>query len=321
MPRIKVATAADDGQEQPRESLRWGYRTYREHLAERFPGLRVRKLSLDAGFTCPNLDGSVARGGCSYCDNRSFSPAQGRSDLRTQWDTGRRWLRHRHRRVDAFIAYFQAFSNTYADPERLRALYEPLPQALPECIGVAIGTRPDCLGDDAVAVLRDLGERTFLSVEIGLQSDRDAVLRRINRGHDVACFLAAVRRCMNQGFELGVHLMLGLPGEGRDAPERMGDFIAGLPVHSVKIHNLHVVSGTPWAKAFARGDLLAPQRPWYLDALARFLPRLRGDQAVQRVVGDAPRHLLLSDAWCRDKQAVLRDLVQRLMPGTTRIQA
>lgn len=293
----------------------WGFRSYREYLAQRFPGQRVRKCCLQAGFTCPNLDGTVARGGCAYCDNRSFAPeaagpdATGPlatwSDLRAQWARGRAALRRRHHHVDGFIAYFQAYSNTYADATTLAALYAPLPQALDECVGVSVGTRPDCLGAAVLDVLADLACRTFLTVEIGLQSDRDPVLRRLNRGHDVACFLDAVQRCAAHGLELCVHVMLGLPGEGDDAPERLGDLLATLPVASIKVHNLHVVRDTPWARAWADGRLVAPTSAWYITAIVRLVRRLRADQAVQRVVADAPRHLLLSEPWCRDKRAVL----------------
>ena len=287
----------------------WGYRSYREHLSDRFGALRIRKLCLNAGFTCPNLDGTVATGGCAYCDNRGFVPrAADASDLRRQWDAGRAALRRRHRRVDGFIAYFQAFSNTHGSPDRLRVLYDPLPALLPECVGVAIGTRPDCLGAEVLPVLDALAERTFLTVEIGLQSDRDAVLRGLNRGHDAAAFHAAIARCAGRGFELCVHLILGLPGEGADAPERLGDLIAGLPVQSVKLHNLHALQGTALGRAHQRGLLPMPDAEAHRAALGRLLPRLRPDQAVQRLIADAPDHLLASDPWCQDKQGFLRRL-------------
>lgn len=292
---------------------RWGYRSYREHLRSRFGDLHVRKLCLDAGFTCPNLDGTVGHGGCSYCDNRGFAPNAGSADsLLRQWDAGRTALRRRHRRVDGFIAYFQAFSNTHAPAERLHRLYDPLPGLLPECLGVSVGTRPDCLGEEALAVLDELGRRTFLTVEIGLQSDRDAVLRRINRGHDVACFHDAVARAAGRSFELCVHLILGLPGEGPDAPERLGDLVASLPVQSVKLHNLHVMRGTAWERLHAAGQLDTPGREAHLDAVARAVARLRPDQAVQRVVADAPDRLLVGDPWCHDKQGFLGALAGRL---------
>lgn len=309
-PMVDVGVVGTDG------TGAWGYRSYRELLAERLPGLRVRKLCLDAGFTCPNLDGTVARGGCSYCDNRGFSPAVvQRATITEQWARGRRALRRRHRRVDGFIAYFQAFSNTHASTDRLRAIYDPLPESLPECLGVSLGTRPDCLADPVLDLLADLGRRTFLTVEIGLQSDRDAVLRQLNRGHSFACFLDAVHRAAEHRLELCVHLMLGLPGEGPDAPERMGDLMASLPVASVKIHNLHVMRGTAWEALQSTGHLTTPTQGEHLDRVARLIARLRPDQAVQRLIADAPDHLLVGDRWCHDKQGFLRDLAPRLRGG------
>lgn len=290
----------------------WGYRTYREHLAERFPGLRIRKLCLDAGFTCPNLDGTVARGGCAYCNNRGFVPAGNRvQTLAEQWKQGRRWLRHRHRRVDGFIAYFQAYTNTHASLAHLHQLYDPLPGSLPECVGVSISTRPDCLGEPVIGLLATLARRTFLTVELGLQSDRDVVLQALNRAHDATCFVDAVRRACGRGFELCAHIMLGLPGEGDDAPERLGSLLAALPVQSVKIHNLHVMRGTAMAGPFQRGELAVPDRSRWLALASRCIASLRPDQAVQRCLADAPRALLLSDGWCRDKQGFLRELQRK----------
>lgn len=283
----------------------WGYRSYRQHLADRFPGRHIRKLALDAGFTCPNLDGAVARGGCAYCDNAAFAPSLGEADLQQQWNKGRRLLRERHRRVDGFIAYFQAFSNTYASLERLQAIYDPMPQAFSECVGIAIGTRPDCLPDEAIDYCHTLGQRTFTTIEIGLQSDSDVVLQRMNRGHSRACFDDAIHRCANKSFELCVHVMLGVPGEGADAPQRLGRLLGSLPIHSVKIHNLHVVRGTAWARAYAQGQLQAPEAAWYIQAAQTVIEHLRPDQSVQRLVADAPYSLLMSGHWCRKKQTVL----------------
>lgn len=294
----------------------WGYRSYREHLAARFGAARIRKLCLHAGFTCPNRDGSSGFGGCTYCDNAGFAPALDRaSDLRRQWDAGRAFLRHRHRRVDGFIAYFQSFSNTYAPVDELRRLYDRVPADYPECVGLSLGTRPDCVPDAVLDYLQELGRRLFLTVELGLQSDRDAVLQRTNRGHDSACFHDAVRRAAGRGFELCVHVILGFPGEGEDAPERLGTLLAGLPVQSVKIHNLHVMRGTALARQHALGLLPVPERSSYLDAAVRLISRLRPDQAVQRVIADAPDRLLVGPAWCHDKQGFLAQVASILAPG------
>jgi radical SAM protein (TIGR01212 family) len=296
----------------------WGYRSYRQHLADRFPGRRIRKCCIQAGFTCPNLDGSRGTGGCAYCDNRAFSPGLGAridaADLRRQWDEGRAWLRRRHRRVDGFIAYFQSFSNTYGTADHLRDLYGPVLD-WPECCGLSIGTRPDCIDDAIADCLADLARRTFLTVELGLQSDRDRVLRAINRGHTVAEFTDAIDRLAGRGIELCIHLMLGLPGEGEDAPERLGDLAASLPVQSVKLHNLHIVRGTAFERGWRSGVIREPGRDAYADAACRFLGRLRPDQAVQRIVADAPRAMLVGDPWCRDKQGFLAGLARRLNDG------
>lgn len=289
----------------------WGFRSYRQHLAERFGGRRIRKLCLQAGFTCPNLDGTVAKGGCAWCDNRGFSPGLALPALERQWERGRDALRRRHRRVDGFIAYLQSFSNTYAPAERLRALYARFPAGFPECVGLSVGTRPDCVPDAVLDLLAETAQRTFTTLELGLQSDRDAVLRRMNRGHSVAQFLDAVRRAAARRLELCAHVILGLPGEGDDAPERLGTLLAGLPVGSVKIHNLHVMRGTP----LERMRLPELPRGAYVDRAARLIARLRPDQALQRVVADAPDAILASGGWCHDKQGVLADLRRRLASG------
>jgi radical SAM protein (TIGR01212 family) len=315
---MRRAREKTDGADILRATQAWGFRSYRSHLAERFPGQRVRKLCLDAGFTCPNLDGSAGRGGCTYCNNRAFAPASRKESLLEQWHAGRKRLRRRHRQVDGFIAYFQAFSNTYASPESLEQLYALLPQAFPECVGVAIGTRPDCVPDAALDIVASLARRTFVTLELGLQSDRDEVLRSIGRGHDLACFLDAVRRSAGRGFELCMHVMLGLPGEGADAAARLGQLAASLPVQSVKVHNLHVVRGTAMALAWRQGLIATPSRARYLEQVVDLVRRLRPDQSLQRLIADAPSRLLLSEPWCHEKQPFLADVAARLASDSPR---
>lgn len=290
----------------------WGYRSYREHLMSRFGVARIRKLCLQANFTCPNRDGTRGHGGCTYCDNEGFAPALNRTpDLRRQWDVGRIILRRRHRKIDGFIAYFQSFSNTYASVDRLRELYDLVPNDYPECVGLSLGTRPDCLPDPVVEYLDALGKRIFLTIEIGLQSDCDHILQSTNRGHTTACFFDAIRRVSGRSFELCVHIILGFPGEGDDAPERLGKLLARLPVQSVKIHNLHIMRGTALARQFHIGGLQVPSREWYVDAVLHLISQLRPDQAVQRLVADAPDRLLVAPAWCQDKQGLLADIAQK----------
>lgn len=283
------------------------WQNYREYLSLRFPQKRIRKLCLDAGFTCPNI--SPTSTGCHFCNNDGFTP-EGRihSDLLQQWNRGCDALRRRHGSIDGFIAYFQAFSNTYAPLPQLRNLYDPLPDCFPECVGVSISTRPDCLNQEIVSYLDDLGQRLFLTVEIGLQNDRDSVLQRINRGHSVACFHKSIEMCAGKNFDVCVHFMIGLPGEGKDVGKRLGALAASLPINSVKLHNLHIMKDTPYERAFKNGTLTPPTESEYLRQAQDFLMELRPDQYVQRIIADAPPGVLVSDNWCSNKQRFLNRL-------------
>ncbi|MBF0199174.1 MAG: TIGR01212 family radical SAM protein [Planctomycetes bacterium] len=278
-------------------------------MAERFPGQIIRKLCLNAGFTCPNIDGKVAKGGCTYCNNDGFVPERAQlKPLGDQWDKGRRYLRRRYRKVDGFIAYFQAFSNTYSSTEELQKLYAPIPSSLEECVGMAISTRPDCLEDSCISFLDQLGKETFLTLEMGLQTDNDEILKKVNRGHGMAEFYDAMERAAHRNFEICVHFVLGFPGEDPETPERLGKLAASLPIHSVKIHNLHIMKGTAMHQQFLKGKIEAIEKDNYLDGVQRFMAQLRPDQAAQRVIADAPDDILSSGNWCQNKQNFLADL-------------
>lgn len=214
------------------------YYGYNEFLRRRFGG-RVQKVSVDAHFTCPNVDGTVAIGGCTFCDNRSFSPSRRlpRQGIGEQIDEGIRQLQRRYRRVVHYLAYFQPATNTYAPVERLRDVYEQA-MAHPAIVGLAIGTRPDCVGDDVLDLLSEIGERTYLSVEYGLQTIHDRSLDWMNRGHHYDAFLDAMSRSRGRPFEICAHVMLGLPGEDHADMMATADEVARLGLDSVKIHNL-----------------------------------------------------------------------------------
>jgi radical SAM protein (TIGR01212 family) len=234
--------------------------------------------------------------------------------LRAQWDRGRQALRRRYGAVDGFIAYFQAFSNTDAPLAALRQLYDPLPTGLPECCGLSISTRPDCVPDPVLDYLAAKAADSYLCLELGLQSASDRVLRRYNRGHSVAECIDAVERAAARGLELCVHVMLGLPGEEADAAVRLGRLLAGLPVRSIKVHNFHIMRGTPLARAHDAGSCPAPSRDAYRTMLGHLLAELRPDQCLQRVIADAPDRLLVSDGWCHDKQGFLAQVAADLPP-------
>lgn len=285
--------------------LRWY--SYNFFLRQKFGG-RIQKVSIDAGFTCPNVDGSVAVGGCVFCDNRSFSPSrrQPRWPIGQQIDEGIRRIRLRYR-ADRFIAYFQPATNTYAPVPRLRSLYE---QALahPLVVGLAIGTRPDCVGNEVLDLLQELAGRTYLSLELGLQTMHDRTLEWMNRGHTHAAFVDAVQRARGRGFELCAHAILGLPGESHKDMLATARELARLGVGAVKLHNLYAVRGTPLAEQVEAGQVRLMDRESYLHAVVAFLEQLPPTCVVERVSGEAPPDYLVGPAWCLEKNSLRRDL-------------
>lgn len=276
------------------------YHAYNFYLQRRFGG-RVQKVSLDAGFTCPNVDGTVATGGCVFCDNRSFSPSRRvpRTAIAGQLDEGIRRLRWRYE-VDRFLAYFQPATNTYAPVERLRPLYTEA-IAHPQVVGLVIGTRPDCVPADVLDLLEELAGRTYLSVEYGLQTIHDRSLDWMNRGHHHDAFLDAIERSRGRGFEICAHVILGLPGESHDDMLATARELARLRVDAVKLHNLYAVKNTPLADWVTAGEVQLMERDGYVRAVVEFLELLPAECIVERVSGEAPPQYLVGPAWCLDK--------------------
>jgi radical SAM protein (TIGR01212 family) len=279
------------------------YYAYNFHLRRRF-GHRVQKVSVDAGFTCPNVDGTVAIGGCTFCDNRSFSPSRRlpRQSITGQIDEGIRRLKRRYD-CDRFFAYFQPATNTYAPVERLRVVYEEA-LAHEKVVGLAIGTRPDCVPDDVLELLTELAGRTYLSVEYGLQTMHDRSLEWMNRGHGHAAFVDAMERSRGRGFEICVHVMLGLPAESREDMRATARELARLRPDAVKIHNLYAVKRTPLADQVAHGEVRLMERSEYVQAVVDFLELLPTHIIVERISGEAPPDYFIGPAWCLDKPAV-----------------
>jgi radical SAM protein (TIGR01212 family) len=281
------------------------YFAFSEFLRQRF-GTRVFRVTLDAGFTCPNVDGSVAVGGCVYCDNRSFSPNRRlpRTTLRAQIERGVTILSKRYG-ADRFLAYFQAATNTYAPVDKLRRLYDEA-LAHPQIVGLAVGTRPDCVPDPVLDLLEDYARDRYVCLELGLQTIHDRSLDWMNRGHHFNAFVDAVHRCQGRGLDLCIHVILGLPGETRDDMLATADAVAALPVQAVKIHNLHVVRETPLERMFRAGEVRMLERDEYVELVCDFLERLRPDIVIHRLIGDAPPDYLVAPQWCLDKPALLR---------------
>ena len=282
------------------------YSPYAQLLRDRgFAGIRVRKVALNGGFTCPNLDGSKGRGGCTYCDNRSFSPVAGSRSIPilSQLDQGIAYFREKSR-TERFIAYFQTFSGTYAAIPRLRDVYL---QAMshPEVVGLSVSTSPDCINAEVVELLEEMGKRFFLTIEIGLQSSFDETLQRVNRAHTFDDFARAMDLCAGRGFDLCVHVILGLPGETPVHYRRTALSLNRWSYGSIKIHPLHVVKGTVLASQHARGEYNPLEFGEYIEGLVDFLERVPASVGVQRFTADAPPEMLVAPQWCRDKAGVL----------------
>jgi uncharacterized protein len=287
------------------------YYAFSRFLRERF-GTKVYRVTIDAGFTCPNVDGTVAVGGCVYCDNRSFSPNRRlpRTTVREQVRRGIEILQKRYQ-ADQFLAYFQAATNTYAPAAKLKKLYD---EALehPQIVGLAIGTRPDCVPDDILELIENYARDRYVCLELGLQTMHDRSLDWMNRGHHFDAFVDAVQRCQGRGLDLCAHVILGLPGESREDMLATADALAGLPVHAVKIHNLHVVKDTPLEKMYERGEARMFEREEYVQIVCEFLEHLRPEMVIHRLSGDAPPDYLVAPLWCLDKPALLRAIHDEL---------
>lgn len=269
-------------------------------------GHRVQRVSVDAGFTCPNVDGTVAYGGCAFCDNRSFSPSRRlpRQTIREQIDEGIKRLKIRYK-CDHFMAYFQPATNTYAPVDVLRPLYEDA-LSHPKIVAMAIGTRQDCVPDDVLNLLEELATRTHLTVEYGLQTIHDKSLDWMNRGHYHDSFLDAMERSRGRGFEICAHIMLGLPGESHADMMETAREVARSGLDSVKIHNLYAVENTPLADQVRRGEVKLMEFDEYVSTLVDFLELLPPQMIVERISGEAPGDYFIGPDWCLDKPRILK---------------
>jgi len=283
------------------------FNSFNRFLRDKF-GEKVYRVTIDGGFTCPNVDGTVTTGGCVYCDNRSFSPNRRlpRISIAEQVQKGITFL-SRYFECSKFIAYFQAATNTHGKIERLERLYK---EALnhPQVIGLAIGTRPDSVPEPVLDLLQDIAKDRFVCLELGLQSAHDRSLVWMNRGHDVDSFTDAVRRSKNRNLDLCAHVILGLPGESHEDMLYTADYLAAMDINGVKIHNLHVVRDTPMEAMYARGEVPMMTQPEYVNLICDFLERLPATYTVHRLTGDAPGEFLLAPDWCVKKHEILSQI-------------
>ena len=298
---VKAAEAAD------RKTVTRHYNAFGQHMKDLYH-TQVYKVNVDAGFTCPNRDGTVATGGCIYCNNDSFRPVACTSahSVRKQIEKGIPYLKTRYG-AGKFIVYFQPYTNTYANVETLEKLYlEALDN--PEVVGLAIGTRPDCVDEEKIALLERLAKDHFVLVEYGLQSIYDKTLKFINRGHSYECFQKALAMTAGRGIRIGAHLILGFPTETRDEMLSMAGEMSGLPVEFLKVHQLQVVKGTALADLYAANPFPMFGYQVWIEMLADFLELLSPDIVLQRLFAAAPDSILIAPVWNKTRSELLRDL-------------
>ena len=274
------------------------YNEYGFWLKEQL-GVKTQKISLNAGFTCPNRDGRVGTGGCTYCNNQTFNPDYciTEKSVTQQLEEGKHFFARKYPDMK-YLAYFQAYTNTYASLDLLKAKYEEA-LSVPDVIGIVIGTRPDCMPDALLDYLEELNRRTFLVVEYGIESIYDATLLRINRGHTHAQTVDAITRTAARGIRVGAHLILGLPGEGWDALLHEAEVLSSLPITLLKLHQLQLIKGTRMAEEYlanpANFHLFTPDE--YIDLVIDFIERLRADIILERFVSQSPSSLLAVPGW------------------------
>jgi hypothetical protein len=286
------------------------FNSYAEYFKKLFGG-RVQKLAIDAGFTCPNRDGSKGFGGCTYCDNDAFNPSYchpGKT-IASQIEEGIEFHARRYRRASQYLAYFQPYSNTYAPLEKLKELYS---QALsfPEITGLVIGTRPDCIDRKKLDYFRELAENHYIMLEYGIESCYDRTLKRINRGHTFEEALNALEMSAQHELKTGVHLIFGLPGETREEMIKEADILSELPVNNIKFHQLQIVKGTRIADEYKTKpeDFLLFSLDDYIDFIIDFTERLNPSFVIERFAGEVPPRFLAGPGWglIRNDQVLAR---------------
>lgn len=260
-------------------------------------GCKCQKISINAGFTCPNRDGRLGTGGCTFCNNQTFNPeyCETGKSVTEQLEEGKDFFRHKYPDM-RFLAYFQAYTSTYASVGHCISLYEEALK-VEDVAGIVISTRPDCMPDELLDYLEELNQRTFVLVEYGVESANDQTLKAINRGHTFQTSADAIRRTAQRGIAVGAHIILGLPGEDKDELLRQADLIARLPLTTLKLHQLQIIKGTLMEKQFRK-------HPWhmfsveeYVDLVSAYLARLPRTLVIDRFVSSSPKHLLVAPQW------------------------
>ena len=274
------------------------YNDLSAYLSAHFP-YKVQKISLNAGFTCPNRDGTVGYGGCTYCNNQTFNPAYCKTEktVTEQLEEGKQFFARKYPEMK-FLAYFQAYTNTYAELEELKRKYEEALQ-VKDVVGIVIGTRPDCMPDTLLDYLEELNQRTFLIVEYGVESTDNDTLKRINRGHTFEVAEEAIRMTAARGIRVGAHIILGLPGESNEQLIEQAGVLSRLPLTTLKLHQLQLIKGTRMAHEFEMQpeDFHLYSADEYIDLVIDYVEHLRPDIVLERFVSQSPKELLIAPDW------------------------
>lgn len=278
------------------------YYDYSTWIRQQFP-FHVQKISIDAGFTCPNRDGRLSTGGCIYCDNRTFTPSycDRRLSVTEQLEKGKRFFARKYPNMK-YIAYFQAFTNTYGSIDHLASLYREA-LAVEDVVGLVIGTRPDCISNELLDLLEDISRQTFLMVEYGIESTNDKTLVRINRGHTFAQSCEAICLTHERGILTGGHIIIGLPGENAKESIRQAPQISRLPLDVLKIHQMQIIRGTRLAQIYKETPFHMYSVREYIELIARYIQRLRKDLVIERFISQSPKELLIAPQWGLKNQA------------------
>ncbi|SHF30263.1 hypothetical protein SAMN05444392_11436 [Seinonella peptonophila] len=295
-------------------SLHWGekrYHAWNYHLRQTF-GEKVFKVALDGGFTCPNRDGKVAVGGCTFCSARGSGDFAGnrRDDLLKQFHDVKKRMHQKWPKAK-YLGYFQAFSNTYAPVAQLREMYELILEQ-EGVVGLSIATRPDCLPDDVVEYLAELNKRTYLWVELGLQTIHEHTSQLINRGHDFACFLEGVEKLQKRGIRTCAHIIHGLPGESEEEMLQTVQACSEMDIQGIKIHLLHLMKNTPMVKQYEQGLVKFLDKETYVRLVVDSLELLPPEMIIHRITGDGPPNLLIGPMWSTKKWEVLNAIDDEL---------
>ncbi len=288
--------------------------TYSEYFRREF-GSRVQKITIDAGFTCPNRDGTCGTGGCTFCNNKAFTPSYNEPEksVREQIERGIEFHRTRYRKASSYLAYFQSYSNTYDELEKLKSIYS---QALevPGIAGIVVGTRPDCVDEEKLDYFQELSKTCYVTVEYGIESTLDRTLERVNRGHNLEKTAWAIRETAARGIRVGGHLIIGLPGESKADFLASIDMLSRWPLNNIKFHQLQLIHGTAMAREFKEKPEDFPEFTLeeYLQLMMEMVEGLNPDFVVERIAGEVSPGMALREGWGIRYDAVLRRFEQLL---------